>query len=90
MIYCIQPHNSLEKTKKIHAAISLADLRLLKLNFPMDIAMVFSTVEVKLKKFLRSALRTKKKKQQKDPNTMTNSTTNVERPMKQSLIVAAI
>ena len=60
------------------------------MNFPMDIAMVFSTVEVKLKKFLRSALRTKKKKQQNDPNTMTNSTTNVERPMKQSLIVAAI
>ena len=80
----------LENTKKIQAAISLADLRLLKLNLPMDIAIVFSTVEVKLKKFLRSALRTKKKKQQKDPNTMTNSTTKVERPMKQSLIVAAI
>ena len=32
----------------------------------------------------------KKKKQQNEPKTMTNSTTKVERPMKQSLIVAAI
>ena len=34
----------LEKAKKIHAAISLAALKLPKLNFPMDIAMVFWTV----------------------------------------------
>lgn len=32
----------------------------------------------------------KKKKQQKDPNTMMNSTMKVESPMKQSLMVAAI
>ena len=31
----------LEKAKKIQAAISLAALKLPKLNFPMDIAMVF-------------------------------------------------
>ena len=32
------------RQKKIQAAISLAALRLPKLNFPMDMAMVFSTV----------------------------------------------
>ena len=37
-------HNLLEKAKKIHAAISLASLRLLKLNLPMAIARVFSQV----------------------------------------------
>lgn len=56
----------------------------------MAIASVFWTVWLISMKFLRSALRMKKKKQQKDPNTMMNSTTKVERPIKQSLIVAAI
>ena len=34
----------LEKAKKIQAAISLASFKLAKLNFPMAMARVFSTV----------------------------------------------
>ena len=41
-------------------------------------------------KLTRSAPRTKKKKQTKEPKMMQNSTTKVPRPMKQSLMVAAI
>ena len=82
--------NLLEKAKKIHAAPSFAALRAPKLNFPMAMAKVFWTVWLMSRKFRRFALRMKKKKQQNEPKTMTNSTTKVERPMKQSLIVAAI
>ena len=82
--------NLLEKAKKIHAAPSFAALRAPKLNFPMAMAKVFWTVWLMSRKFRRFALRMKKKKQQKEPKTMTNSTTKVERPMKQSFIVAAI
>ena len=49
----------LENAKKIHAAISLAALRLPKLNFPIDMAIVFWIVCFTLKKFLSLALSTK-------------------------------
>ena len=49
----------LEKAKKIHAAISLAARRLPKLNFPIDMAIVFWIVCFTLKKFLSLALSTK-------------------------------
>ena len=80
----------LENAKKIQAAIVSAALNAAKLNFPMLIAIVFSKVRKKSRKFSKSFFRTKKKKEQKDMNTIKNSTTNVERPEKQSLIVAEI
>ena len=80
----------LEKAKNIQAASVFASFNAAKLNFPIAIVRVFSNVCTMSMKFLRSALRMKKKKQQKEPKVMQNSTTNVERPMKQSLMVAAI
>ena len=48
------------------------------------------TVDQMVKKFLKLEFKMKKKKQRKEPKTITNSTTKVYRPLKQSLRVAAI
>ena len=80
----------LANTKKIQAAISSAFLRLSKLNFPMLMAMVFSTARMKSRKSSMLSFKTKKKKAEKPKKTMENSTTKVARPEKQSLMVAAI
>ena len=80
----------LENTKKIQAANVSAALNAPKLNFPILIASVFSNVLIKSRKFSKSFFRTKKKNEQKAQKTIKNSTTNVESPEKQSLIVAEI
>ena len=83
-------HNLLENTKNIQAANPSASLSAEKLNFPILIAIVFSNVRGKSRKFSNSFFRTKKKKEQNAQNTIKNSTTNVARPARQSLIVAEI
>ena len=80
----------LENTKKIQAAKVSASLKAEKLNFPMLIARVFSKVRRKSLKFSKSFFNTKKKNEQNAQNTIKNSTTKVESPEKQSLIVAEI
>ena len=80
----------LENTKKIHAAKVSASLKAEKLNFPILIARVFSNVRRKSLKFSKSFFNTKKKNEQNAQNTIKNSTTKVESPEKQSLIVAEI
>ena len=80
----------LENTKNIHAAIVSASLNAEKLNFPILMASVFSKVRKKSRKFSRSFFKAKKKNEQNAQNTIKNSTTNVESPVKQSLIVADI
>ena len=80
----------LENTKKIQAAKVSASLKAEKLNFPMLIARVFSKVRRKSRKFSKSFFNTKKKNEQNAQNTIRNSTTKVESPEKQSLIVAEI
>ena len=80
----------LENTKKIQAANVSASLKAEKLNFPMLIARVFSKVRRKSRKFSKSFFNTKKKNEQNAQNTIRNSTTKVESPEKQSLIVAEI
>ena len=80
----------LENTKKIQAANVSASRNAEKLNFPMLIARVFSNVRRKSRKFSKSFFNTKKKNEQNAQNTIKNSTTKVESPEKQSLMVAEI
>ena len=51
--------NLLENTKNIQAAIGDAAFNAAKLNFPMLIANVFSTVRIKSRKFSKSFFNTK-------------------------------
>ena len=53
----------LENTKNIQAANPSASLSAEKLNFPILIAIVFSNVRGKSRKFSNSFFRTKKKKE---------------------------
>ena len=82
--------NLLEKAKKIQAAISSAALKAPKLNFPILIAIVFSKVRGKSRKFSKSFFRAKKKKAENPQNTMENSTKKVDNPAKHNRIVAEI